>query len=327
MMEKPLLIFINKGSGGGLGAELAKMVEGKSDIYPVILPDEQDTWTSKYSDVMNNPELRAIAAGGDGTVNWAITLLTKAYTQDFHPPLAVIPFGTGNDMSRSIGWGTGMNKKSLANIFEHLEKIRNSQIQKNVDIWEITIKKKDSEEVVSHQMLNYFSLGVDASIAADYESIRKEVKPKSQFESLFLYVPAAIKNSFGKKLLSEYLDVQLHDFNGHPEPIALKPSSIHKTLVFLSTKTIYGGKELWKGTAPCEMDDGFAEVILIGGFKSLTAITAGMNLSTPYGQVKGATITSKSDCFYQIDGEAMYIDAPATFEFKHKRTYPFLFGQ
>lgn len=45
-------------------------------------------------------------AGGDGTVGWVLGSLTELHTQDRKPvpPVAVIPLGTGNDLSRSFGW-------------------------------------------------------------------------------------------------------------------------------------------------------------------------------------------------------------------------------
>jgi hypothetical protein len=45
----------------------------------------------------------AVAAGGDGTVKWMISELAGIECPQV--PLGVIPFGTGNDMSRVLGWG------------------------------------------------------------------------------------------------------------------------------------------------------------------------------------------------------------------------------
>jgi diacylglycerol kinase (ATP) len=43
--------------------------------------------------------------GGDGTIMWAVTEMTKANIDHSKVPMAVIPLGTGNDFSQTLGWG------------------------------------------------------------------------------------------------------------------------------------------------------------------------------------------------------------------------------
>ena len=46
-----------------------------------------------------------IICGGDGTVMWVISELTKYNVDTELTPLGIIPLGTGNDFSQYLGWG------------------------------------------------------------------------------------------------------------------------------------------------------------------------------------------------------------------------------
>ncbi|KAF9615009.1 hypothetical protein IFM89_021563 [Coptis chinensis] len=52
-------------------------------------------------------KLRVMVAGGDGTAGWVLGSLSELYSQNREPvpPVGIIPLGTGNDLSRSFGWG------------------------------------------------------------------------------------------------------------------------------------------------------------------------------------------------------------------------------
>ena len=56
----------------------------------------------KFFQNLNNK--RILACGGDGTVGWILSILDELDIRP-PPPIAVLPLGTGNDLSRVLKWG------------------------------------------------------------------------------------------------------------------------------------------------------------------------------------------------------------------------------
>jgi diacylglycerol kinase (ATP) len=58
----------------------------------------------KHLTKRNQPVI-AVICGGDGTVMWVVSEIAKNGIDPMLVHLAIMPLGTGNDFSRSLGWG------------------------------------------------------------------------------------------------------------------------------------------------------------------------------------------------------------------------------
>ncbi len=55
--------------------------------------------------LLGGSNLRVIVGGGDGSIMWAVQEMIKVDIDFDKCPIGTIPFGTGNDFSRVLGWG------------------------------------------------------------------------------------------------------------------------------------------------------------------------------------------------------------------------------
>lgn len=124
-----IIAFVNSASGGGKGETLYKTLQdhlGESYVIdlkscrPGNMPE--DTLIQYAAD----PMVRILACGGDGTCGWIFSSLDKVWLKVLgersrtsrihlskykdHLPLAIMPLGTGNDLSRQFRWGGKFNE-------------------------------------------------------------------------------------------------------------------------------------------------------------------------------------------------------------------------
>jgi diacylglycerol kinase family enzyme len=138
-------------------------------------PEKLKCCLNKVKKIENNKIKRIIVAGGDGTVSWLINEMEKleidfqvffclfkfpskqspfigqiyplTFVNDKHRPIGILPLGTGNDLSRTLGWGAKFNDALNLNFFHGYTQKWLEAVDDNFDIWTLEV---DTYEVNHH---------------------------------------------------------------------------------------------------------------------------------------------------------------------------------
>ncbi|KAF8071142.1 DGK4 [Scenedesmus sp. PABB004] len=153
--EAPLIVFINARSGGRVGPELANVLAralGRSQVFDLAChrPDTvlARIWSNfDAQEAAGNARaarvrarLRILACGGDGTVAWILKAIQQLRLQP-QPPVAVMPLGTGNDLSRSFSWGAEFDWrwiKGNASVYSTLKRVADARVAE-LDCWRLRL--------------------------------------------------------------------------------------------------------------------------------------------------------------------------------------------
>ncbi|KAG1663214.1 hypothetical protein FOA52_011307 [Chlamydomonas sp. UWO 241] len=203
-INSPLVVFINSRSGGRAGTDLTLAMHralGRMQVFDLSKnkPDVvlRQLWANfDAAKAAGDTEvdavrgrLRLVVAGGDGTIAWVMGVIKKLRLTP-EPPLAIIPLGTGNDLSRSFGWGAAFEDAwagSHAAMYNLLRRVAVAQ-PATLDCWSATITLPSPElkahmpyslapetDVRSSGMFwNYMSIGLDAKAAHGFHEMREK---------------------------------------------------------------------------------------------------------------------------------------------------------
>ncbi|KAH9598799.1 Diacylglycerol kinase [Trypanosoma melophagium] len=274
-----------------------------------------------------------IVAGGDGTVSLALDIMDSLRKENKIPNVsgfaAVLPMGTGNDLSRTLGFGGGYVKplKQPEEKFKKLlDRIYNSKKIK-MDRWSVVIQKtasplrlddkqkKDKEtkggttnnnrdsNFQRFSMLNYFSIGFDAAIASQFSTFRNDHPELCQQRSMNKVWYGCF--SCNTMCTSNPLPKQKIQLQVDGETISIPSGS--KALVVANVRTYAGGAVLWKDTnsqfAPPSVSDGMLEITILFGVWHAAGVRTGVRKANKIAQGRDVRIIAPGSHAMQCDGE------------------------
>ena len=230
----PVLLFVNKRSGGQVGEKIYREILRKLNPRQVFLLENNSTISHALDIYSSLPNIRICVFGGDGTVGWILGHLAEACPSGNNPPVGICPLGTGNDLARVLAWGEQYEPK---NLFPMLLRIP-SALPVVLDRWQIQLEQRDTlqsspssvddqpmrfpigialplflsdpefvrhstlESYLHHQKLpntrfiNYMSFGLDAAIALDFheQRTRDPSKFSSPWKNKLMYFNESFKH-------------------------------------------------------------------------------------------------------------------------------------
>lgn len=318
--ERPLLVFINAKSGGQLGPYLRRrlnMLLNPLQVFELGASQGPEVGLNLFSKLQY---FRVLVCGGDGTVAWVLDAIER-HNFESPPPVAILPLGTGNDLSRVLQWGRGFSmvdgQSSLGTLLHDIDHAAVTML----DRWKVELREEtlegDPKRGQCKYMMNYLGIGCDAKVAYEFHITRQENPEKfsSQFVNKLRYAKEGARDIMDRTCADLPWQVWL-EVDG--KDIQIPKDS--EGLIVLNIGSYMGGVDLWQNEY--EHDDNFSiqcrhdkmlEVVCISGAWHLGKLQVGLSQARRLAQGQLIRIHASSPFPVQIDGEP-FIQQPGCIE-------------
>jgi diacylglycerol kinase (ATP) len=327
-----VIVLLNTKCGGRKSKYLLTQICELIHPSRIVELGQEDSIQKLRSALKKIKNPRLVVCGGDGTVNWALTIL-ESMRLKVMPPVAILPFGTANDMSRVLRWGSIITGFNIPKFFGQVARAR----VVNVDRWKISIVPIHAtdgkySQIKELRMNNYFSIGVDSQIAYEFHQFRERLPPRF-FNKIFNY---SVYGAIGAKtaVVRPHAVTNLWQ-NVHLEIDGHKVELPHiQTLVLTNIPSYIAGQNIWgkqkneegEEIMPQNACDGLLEASSLRNVFHLGALKAYMSNGIRLGQGKKFKIIVDTMLPIQVDGEPFLITEPSVLYITHLMQTPLLYN-
>ncbi|KAM0860411.1 hypothetical protein ACQ4PT_046595 [Festuca glaucescens] len=318
---RPLLVFINKRSGAQRGDSLKHRLHfllNPVQVFELSSSQGPEAGLLLFQKV---PHFRILVCGGDGTVSWVLDAIDRQ-NYESPPPVAILPAGTGNDLSRVLSWGGGLGfVEKQGGLCTVLHDIEHAAVT-ILDRWKVTVEDKQAKNVLPVKyMNNYLGIGCDAKVALDIHNLREENPEKfySQFLNKVLYAREGAKSMIDRTFVDLPWQVRL-EVDGAEIDI---PEDSEGVLV-ANIPSYMGGVDLWQNEDednadnfdPQSIHDRVLEVASISGTWHLGTLQVGLSRARRIAQGQTIKLQFSAPFPVQVDGEP-WVQHACTLKISH----------
>ncbi len=192
-----------------------------------------------------------MVAGGDGTFSWVCTVVEEKQLANVN--LIVIPLGSGNDMSRALGWGRKYPGDSR--IPKYVDWLRKAPPHR-LDVWKLVATEdpakvaaasteSDTEHSARPLMCNYLSFGADAYVELKFNQLRwkNPDKYKSRIGNFKAHLKVGTKYMMRPRKRKFFLSDHVEQLTVDGEVLNL-PTNL-QALIILNIPSYGAGTQPW----------------------------------------------------------------------------------
>ncbi|XP_069685225.1 diacylglycerol kinase epsilon isoform X1 [Periplaneta americana] len=302
----PLIVMANRKSGNNDGAIILSLFRRLLNPAQVVdLAEHPPETALEWCCLLGEVRATVLVAGGDGTIGWVLNAVDKLQLKP-SPGVAILPIGTGNDLSRVLGWGKEHHPNFDPGTF--LEQVQKARLVE-LDRWNVQVHPYRHLgirlPVRNMNMYNYLSVGVDAQVTLDFHRTRESpfyiISSRLINKMLYLTYGTQQVMERGFRDLDQRLEVYLDGVKAELPSI--------ESIVVLNIPSWGAGVHLWnmgadnEDIAPQSYNDNKLEVVAL--YSSFHIAQLQVGLSQPYrvGQASCVQIKLKALTPVQVDGE------------------------